>query len=345
VTDELGFLDRVAARVERVIAEGRDNYGDLDDELDGLFGRLSALSANRGKGVRADAARLGWLAAGGAPGAATPVNIGAAFELLHLSALVHDDLIDGSSSRRGVPTVHVEATDRHRTGGLAGSSEHYATGSAVLTGNILAALAQSALGEVNDAARREWTQVQLEVNLGQHLDLMAAADRAVDEDRIHAVMRLKTATYTFARPLRTGAAATGSADTWMMESLGVFGYLVGMAFQIRDDILGVFGDESVTGKPAGDDLREGKATLLLAMSASRPENVESGVFARVGSPDLTAAEIERMRSTMEADGTLRWAEEEAQRYVDKAFDQLGRWSGDLRGALEDLARSAVERRH
>lgn len=339
-----GFLDRVAARVADVIGDGRDSYGGLDEEIGGLFGRLSALSANRGKGMRAAAAHLGWLATGGAPHAATPVNIAAAFELLHLSALVHDDLIDGSSSRRGVPTVHVEAAGRHRAGGLAGSCDHYATGSAVLTGNVLAALAQSALGEVNDAARREWTQVQLEVNLGQYLDLAAAAGRSVNEDRVHAVMRLKTAAYTFARPLRTGAAATGSADPWTLDDLGTFGYLVGMAFQLRDDVLGVFGDESVTGKPAGDDLREGKATLLLLGSASRPENIASGVFARVGSPDLTDAEIELMRSTMEADGTLRWAEEEAQRYVDKATGQLGRWSGEMRKSLEDLARSAVERR-
>lgn len=344
MTVDPGFLDRVAVRVESVIAGGRDSYGHLDDELDGLFARVSALSANRGKGTRAEAVRLGWLAAGGATDAETPVNIGAAFELLHLSALVHDDLIDGSSSRRGLPTVHVEAAARHRADGLAGHVDHFAAGAAVLTGNVLAALAQSALGDVNDAARREWTQVQLEVNLGQHLDLMAAADRALDEDRIHAVMRLKTAAYTFARPLRTGAAATGEADTWTMESLGVYGYLVGMAFQIRDDILGVFGDESVTGKPAGDDLREGKATLLLAMSASRPENIEAGVFARVGSPDLSDEEIEQMRSTMVRDGTVARAESEAEAYVEKAIGQLGHWSGGVRTALEELARSAVRRK-
>ena len=338
------FLDRVAARVETVIADGRDRYAGLDAEFDGLFARLSALSSNRGKGVRAEAARLGWLAAGGAPGDATPVNIGAAFELLHLSALVHDDLIDGSSSRRGVPTVHVEAAERHRTGELAGSSSVFATGSAVLTGNILGALAQSALGEVNEAAREEWTKVQLEVNLGQFLDLAAAAGKSIEWDRVHTVMRLKTATYTFARPLRMGAAAVGPADPWILEDLGAFGYLVGMAFQLRDDILGVFGDESVTGKPAGDDLREGKATLLLWRSASLTENVDSGVYSRVGSPDLTDAEIDMMRTAMEIDGTLEWAEQQAQAYMDKALHQLGRWTGEMRKALEELARSAVERR-
>ena len=343
MTNDPGFLDRVAARVEKVIAEGRTEYGGIDTELDDLFLRLSVLSANRGKGVRADAARLGWLAAGGAPDDPTPVNIGAAFELLHLSALVHDDMIDGSSSRRGVPTVHVEAAARHLTGRWAGSGAHFGNSIAVITGNVISALAQSALGEVNDAARNEWSRVQLEVNLGQYLDLVAAAGRSVDEDRVHAVMHLKTAAYTFARPLRTGAAATGSADRSALESLGAYGFLVGMAFQLRDDILGVFGDESLTGKPAGDDLREGKATLLLTMSASRPENRESGVYARVGAPDLTDDEIDLMRSTMRSDGTLEWAEAETRRYVDKSFDQLGPWSGDMRTALENLARSAVER--
>ncbi|MFM8554130.1 MAG: polyprenyl synthetase family protein [Acidimicrobiales bacterium] len=344
MTSDPGFLDRVAARIGNMIEEGRTRYGGFDPEIDSLFGRLSALTENRGKGTRADAVRLGWLAAGGTTDDPTPVNIGAAFELLHLSALVHDDMIDGSSSRRGVPTVHVEAAERHRIDGLAGSSAHFATGSAVLTGNILAALAQSALGEVNAAARHEWSRVQLEVNLGQYLDLVSAAGQTMDEDRVHTVMRLKTAAYTFARPLRTGAAATGRADEMMLDDLGAYGHLVGVAFQIRDDILGVFGDESVTGKPAGDDLREGKATLLLLRSGSRPENIASGVFVRVGSPDLMDGEIELMRSTIELDGTLKWAEEEAQRYVDKATSQLGRWSGEIRKSLEELARSAVERR-
>ena len=344
MTSDPGFLDRVAARVGNVIEEGRTRYGRFDPEIDSLFGRLSALAENRGKGTRADAARLGWLAAGGATDDPTPVNVGAAFELLHLSALVHDDMIDGSSSRRGVPTVHVEAAARHKAGGWAGSGGHFGNSVAVIAGNIITALAQSALGEVNAAARHEWTRVQLEVNLGQYLDVVSAAGQTVDEERVHTVMRLKTAAYTFARPLRTGAAATGRADEMMLDDLGAYGHLVGMAFQIRDDILGVFGDESVTGKPAGDDLREGKATLLLVWSSSRPENRESGVYRRVGSPDLTGDEIDLMRHTMELDGTLRRAESEAQAYVDKAIGQLGSIPGETRKALENLARSAVDRR-
>jgi geranylgeranyl diphosphate synthase type I len=343
VTDPDGFLHAVHHRIGQVIADSRTAYAGQDPELDGVLAAVGVLTSNSGKGTRAHAVHLGWRAAGGEDGAPTAVNVAAAFELLHLSALVHDDLIDGSAERRGRPTVHVDAASRHGSAGLTGDRERFSAGVAVLVGNLLWSLADHALGTVNETARAEWNAVRTEVNLGQYLDLVVSAQGSDDPSRIDTLMNLKTAKYTFERPLRTGAAAADPANTGLLEALGGFGHLVGRAFQIRDDILGVFGDSSVTGKPTGNDLREGKATVLLARSAGLAANVTSGVYARVGSSGLTDSEIETMRSTMVNDGTLEWAEHETAVCVESALADTGWMPSRVREDLVALARSAADR--
>lgn len=343
MTDPDGFLDAVHRRTGQAVSDATASYAGLDPELERVLGDVSVLVGNSGKGTRAHAAHLGWRAAGGEAGAPVAVNVAAAFELLHLSALVHDDLIDGSAERRGRPTVHVSAASRHQEEQWAGDRARVSSGVAVLVGNILWSLADTVLGMLNERARGEWNAVRTEVNLGQYLDLVASAQGGADPERIDTLMNLKTAKYTFERPLRTGAAAADPSNAGLLEALGGFGHLVGRAFQIRDDILGVFGNSSVTGKPTGNDLREGKATVLLARSAAVPANVAAGVYARVGSPDLTDAEIEKMRTAMTDDGTLEWAEQEADACIARALRDTGWMPAHVRADLSELARSAADR--
>lgn len=339
------YQELVTERIGAVLAAARADFGGLDPEIDSLLRNLGERATTGGKGTRSAFAHLGWRAAGGEECAATSVNVGAAFELLHVSALVHDDVIDGAAARRGRATVHVEMAERHRDDGWSGEVRRTAEGIAVLSGNMLWAAAQTALGPVNSVARAEWDKVQMEVNLGQFLDLMAAAERRVDSRRVHSVMELKTARYTAERPLRMGAAATGRAEEPLVDALGRFGNLVGVAFQVRDDVLGVFGDSDVTGKPTGNDLREGKATLLLARSVESGDTNARKLFSRVGAPDLHNEEIEQMKDVMRRSGTLQWAEETAVSYVEQAVDLLARLniSADVRDELAESAWTVVKR--
>lgn len=205
-------------------------------------------------------------------------QVGASLELIQACALIHDDVIDRSDSRRGRPATHRAVTKIHAGDGLAGDAEHYGVSAAILLGDLALAwaddlfaagaqaISRSRPGAV-DRALPVWRAMRTEVLSGQLLDLQVTADvttdpaiQAADAMRIN---RFKTAAYTVERPLHLGAAlAGGSADA--IAALRSFGTDVGIAFQLRDDLLGVFGDPAVTGKPAGDDLLEGKRTLLLA---------------------------------------------------------------------------------
>ena len=337
--DHARFAALVDQRMAQVIDRERGHYGHLDPLVDGMFTEIARLLGAGGKRTRPEFAHLGWVAAGGEPYALTAVNIGAALELLHVSALVHDDVIDGADSRRGAATTHVRVAAEHHRHGWAGEERRVAEGAAVLTGNVAYAMADAALGDVNAGAREQWTRVRTEVNIGQYLDLLGSAARQFDEEHVLRVMTMKTAKYTVERPLRMGAAATGTADESLVDSLGMFGEFLGVAFQMRDDILGVFGDPSVTGKPAGDDLREGKTTFLTAFALMHADDAQRAVLSRIGSPDLTDAEILNIQMIMRECGALGRAENEVEGFRAKAFGLVGdgQVSDDV---LAELVRAA-----
>ena len=334
--DSARFTSLVDERLSRVIRRERDTYGNLDGHVAWVLDEIHRLATAGGKRMRPEFAHLGWIAAGGEPCAQTAVNIGAALELLHLSALVHDDVIDGAATRRGSDTVHVRVARDHRERGWTGEERRISEGAAVLAGNITLAMADAALGDVNAAVRKQWTRVRIEVNLGQYMDLLGAASRDLDPDRVLLVMGMKTAKYTVERPLRMGAAAAAGPDEeWVVDSLGTFGELLGIAFQLRDDVLGVFGHQEVTGKPVGDDLREGKTTMLIAQSLVRADAAQQAVLARVGSPDLTDDEIAGIQQVIIDTGGLRVVENDITGFRDKALGLIEHRDFPF-GAVEEL---------
>ncbi|MGW6443185.1 polyprenyl synthetase family protein [Lentzea sp. NPDC055074] len=226
-----------------------------------------------GKRIRPAFAWWGWRATGGSAGSGAVVRALVALELLQCCALVHDDVMDRSATRRGKPSVHESFAARHRRERWAASARQYGDSAAILVGDLALAWADDALmtaGLSADALMRAWQPWQAmrtEMILGQHLDLLAVARR--DESLEHAVRvaALKTAAYTVERPLHLGAALAG-ADEETVGCLRAYGYDIGVAFQLRDDLMGVFGDATVTGKPVGEDLREGKRTPLMAIALS-----------------------------------------------------------------------------
>jgi len=321
--DRARFVSHVDARLAATIERERGFYGHLaDDEIGSVLSSIAGLVASGGKRTRPEFAHLGWIAAGGEESAQTVVNIGAALELLHVSALIHDDIIDGARTRRGAPTIHVGLAARHRAESWTGEERRLSEGAALLAGNIAMALADAALGEINEEARKQWVRVRNEVNIGQYMDLIGAAKGSLTPDRIWSVMAMKTAKYTVERPLRMGAAAADPDNEGVQFSLGNFGEMLGIAFQLRDDVLGVFGDPAVTGKPVGDDLREGKTTMLVAGALQRADDAQRRVLSRIGDPSLTDGDVADIQEVIRATGALADVEGNIEGFRNKAVGSI-----------------------
>ncbi|MWA09144.1 polyprenyl synthetase family protein [Streptomyces sp. BA2] len=260
-------------------AERRAEADTLGEDFAATVAELESYVLRGGKRVRPAFAWLGWIGAGGDehdPLAASVLSACAGLELLHASALIHDDIIDASRTRRGHPAAHVTFAERHRLRGFSGDPDAFGTGTAILIGDLAQVWADAmvrASGLPSEAQARVgpvWSAVRSEVLYGQLLDLtnQASADEGIDAAL--RVNQYKTASYTVERPLQFGAAIAG-AEPDLVAAYRSFGADIGIAFQLRDDLLGVFGDPAVTGKPSGDDLREGKRTVLLASALERAD--------------------------------------------------------------------------
>jgi geranylgeranyl diphosphate synthase, type I len=298
----------------------------LDRALDRLLPRLTSRHAalepvaaelraflEGGKRIRPALLLLGYEAAGGHDRARV-LGPALALELLHTCALVHDDVVDRADTRRGRATIHRAFAALHRREGMAGDADEYGEAVAILLGDLAFVQADElfldAEVEAQDllAGFRRFTLLREEVMAGQYLDLHAAASRVVDVETALAVATLKSGRYSVARPLEVGAVLAG-APPGLVDGLGRFGDPVGRAFQVRDDLLGVFGQESATGKSVASDLAEGKRTLLVAESAARLQPAERAELeAGLGDPDLDAVRAARLRELLEASGGRAAAE-------------------------------------
>ena len=319
-------LDRqLTNAIETVLAGYLADRSATATALDPLFGQatqsLDAFVMGGGKRIRPTFAWWGWRGAGGDPDtaeAAQVIRAISALELVQACALIHDDLMDSSATRRGRPTVHVEFASRHRAAGWQGRPEQFGAAAAVLLGDLALAWADDLLrgaGLPPEALRRAaepWNAMRTEVLGGQFLDVLNQATGDSSEHAADQVNRYKTAAYTVERPLHLGAAIAGAGPE-LIAAYRRFGTDIGIAFQLRDDLLGVFGDPAVTGKPAGDDLREGKRTLLLACATQRAEAAgdHAGLAAlagAVGNTELAPAELDLLRGLITDLGAVRAVE-------------------------------------
>ncbi|MEO6882099.1 MAG: polyprenyl synthetase family protein [Mycobacteriaceae bacterium] len=330
-------------------------------EFTEAVGELEAFVLRGGKRMRPSFAWWGWRGAKGAaegPAATAALHACAALELIQACALVHDDLMDASDTRRGHPAVHRAFADQHRAQHWNGDPERYGLAAAILLGDLALAWADDMFrtavfrtaglqSGAADRAAQVWEQMRTELMGGQLLDVLT--EHRGDESPAAALRtaRFKTAAYTVEHPLCLGAAMAGAAPA-VEEAYARYGANVGVAFQLRDDLLGVFGDPSVTGKPAGDDVREGKRTLLMALAletADEKDRAAASALRRALGRNLDPDDVDEVRAHLVRLGAVGAVE---QRITDltrrglSALDEVA-LDPDARAALQAMATAATKR--
>jgi geranylgeranyl diphosphate synthase type I len=246
--------------------------------------------------------------------------------------------MDGSGTRRGTDTIHVQFEADHAMEGWRGEGRRFGEGVAILAGDLAFVYADRMLAGSPAAAVEVFTELRIEVNLGQYLDLVGTARGRISEESARRISVFKSGKYTIERPLHLGAALAGRLDD-LARPLSAYGLPLGEAFQLRDDLLGVFGDATVTGKPVGEDLREGKPTVLYAYAAERARGGDLTVLDRYGAPDLSDDEVRLMQQVLVGTGAVDRVEQGIERLVTQAVDALDAapLAEEARTALVDLA--------
>ena len=274
---------------------------------------LTRFSLESGKRLRPGFVYWGYRGAGGPPDgpeAEAAVRAACSVELLHVCALIHDDIMDGSEVRRGRPAMHVGFATRHRASAWRGDPAAFGEGAAMLMGDLAFTWADVALADAGlpddrlAAALRVFNRLRSELMGGQYLDLLEARRGAPDEDAVRRVLTYKSGKYTIERPLHLGLAlAAGPAG--LAAAYSAYGLPLGEAFQLRDDVLGVFGAPEVTGKPAGDDLREGKETYLVLLARRQAGRAGRQLLeSALGNAKLSEDEVAEVRRVIDGCGAL-----------------------------------------
>jgi geranylgeranyl diphosphate synthase type I len=294
---------RVEARLDAVFSGELARWAELSTDLVAPLESLQRLVMDGGKRLRPAFCFWGFVGAGGDPASDVVIDAGAAFELLQAFALVHDDVMDGSSIRRGSRTAHLAFGDQHAETAWRGEARRFGEGVAILIGDLAHVYADQLLPRTSAAVQQVWDELRIELNIGQYLDLVGTARADTDHASARRIARYKSGKYTIERPLHIGAALAGRLPE-LQEVLSAYGDPLGEAFQLRDDLLGAFGDETSTGKPVGDDLCEGKPTPLLAVATAKADDAQAAVLARVGDPTLGADAIAAIQQVLTDTGAV-----------------------------------------
>lgn len=362
------LVDLIQLRIDEFLAEHRAQLTSIAPELGDVID-LAARYLAGGKRFRGLFCYWGWqsvagrgddlVAAEDASGEFPGIVLSAAaLEVFHAAALVHDDIMDNSDTRRGAPSAHRLFEAIHRDGRWAGDGALYGRSAALLLGDLLLGWSDELLDRgamllpagAARAGRAEFSRMRTEVTAGQYLDILEenAWIAAPERDalaRAHRVIVYKSAKYTAEAPLAMGA-ALGGGTTEQLAALRAFGLPLGIAYQLRDDLLGVFGDPSVTGKPAGDDLREGKRTVLIAIARQKlPTPVRAVIDELLGDPDLDEEQVAVIRGALRECGAVDEIEQIIAREVDRALLALKEapLSRSARDRLTELAVTVTRR--
>lgn len=365
MSDSLRFVDIIDSQLQRFFDQKADEVAEISADLAPLIDYSRSLLRG-GKRFRARFCFWGWRSVAGLNNQPHPqtgdhpaFELATALEMFHAAALVHDDIMDRSDTRRGELSAHRHFEEHHKGSGFGLDAQHYGESTALLVGDLMLAwsseLVTQALSGVTTPSviagtRREFHRMWNEVTLGQYLDIHeeSAWPTVSDDERFHRAMRVvtfKSAKYSMEAPLLLGASMADASDD-QLRQLAHFGLPLGVAFQLRDDLLGVFGDPEQTGKPAGDDLREGKRTVLIALAEAQMSTGVKGVFNdMLGNPEVTDEQIAIMQHTLRDTGAVDRVEtiitESSQRALAALETDL--LDGEAVGELRNLADAVVSR--
>ena len=285
---------------------------------------LNDLLQQGGKRIRPAMCHWGYVASGGEIdriGYAEMIRAATALELLHQFALLHDDVMDESDLRRGRPAAHRQAERWHAQADARGDSSAFGRNLAVLLGDLALVQAHRLVATLTPPLRGLWYELCVELVLGQRGDLTGAAAGRRDPSHAKRLAQLKSGSYTVARPLALGAAAAGGTAA-AHRALQRFGGHAGVAFALRDELLGVWGDPVATGKPVGDDLRRGKPTVLLSLAADRLNGAAAVALGKAGSASMTARDVKVLQDAMLTAGVQHQMEALINRHVEDACSCL-----------------------
>lgn len=370
--DRKSLRERVEVELATFLDQKVADLGAIDPDLTPVGEAICDLVLEGGKRLRPAFAYWGWRGAldvvsyddptdqgaGADRGEQAVVRAAASLELVQAGALIHDDVMDRASTRRGQPALHVRFAEMHAGNGWTGTAAGFGQGVAIIAGDIALTWAQEMIrtaGLDEDAIARvapAYDAMRIEVMAGQYLDLRGQVDsRRPDEEALAAAWRTaryKSASYTVQRPLHIGALVGGphAPGGPLLTTYTEYGFTLGEAFQLRDDVLGVFGDPEQTGKPAGDDLREGKQTLLVILARKRASANARDLFERkIGRAELSGLDIDQLRMVIEGSGALAEVEGLIAQRVEAALTALaeGPVRGEPREVLEQLATALTAR--
>ena len=315
----LDVASRVDKRLEALLAVERERWAKVDADLVPPIDEIARLVLAGGKRLRPAFCFWGFVGAGGDPTDELVIDAGAALELLHAFALFHDDVMDGSLTRRGEPTTNAKFEASHGANKLAGESRRFGDGVAILVGDLAYVYSDQLMHNASPQAWTIWNELRIELNFGQYLDMLGSAMNERRREKAERICRYKSGKYTIERPLHLGALLAAPTRDDLIAVLSTYGLPLGDAFQMRDDVLGAFGDTAITGKPVGDDLREGKPTPLMAIATARANAAQLKELQLVGNQDLTPAQIARVQEVIRETGALDELEVVITRLTDEAI--------------------------
>lgn len=355
--DAANLRPRVQAIVDQFLGEQTSILLAVGTDVEPLLDSVTSLLSG-GKRLRPAFCYWGWRGAASSDQLTDSafdnavMQAAGSLEFLQACALIHDDVMDGSDTRRGQPAAHRQFASMHRGNQWAGGSDRFGEGAAILLGDLCLSWADELLltsklpQESLSQAKAVYNEMRTELMAGQYLDLLEQARGGGSIERALRVVRYKSAKYTIERPLHIGA-AIAQAPQSVFEAYSGYGLPLGEAFQLRDDILGVFGDPEITGKPAGDDLREGKRTVLIAIAAERANETQlKELREKLGDEHLNLDGVSTLREVIQSTGALDYTENLIGELLEQSIESLN--SADLeKGAKEvltNLAYAATKRK-
>jgi geranylgeranyl diphosphate synthase type I len=354
--DPVPFVAAVESELATFFASRRETVASVGADFVAAVEELEQFVLRGGKRIRPTFAWTGWIGAGGDPfgrHAGAVLRVCSALELVQACALVHDDIIDSSDTRRGHPTVHVTFAQQHRRDGWSGVSADHGAAVAILLGDVALAWSDDMVREADlapDVVARlapVWSAMRTEVLGGQLLDITGESRGDESVESALRIDRYKTAAYTIERPLHIGAALAGAPEG-LVRAYRDYGTDVGIAFQLRDDLLGVFGDPATTGKPSGDDLREGKRTVLFAIALERADEHAprtAALLRRSIGTDLSDTEVDELRGVLTDLGAVDEVERQIADLTNRALTAIEHSSAtdSAKQQLRQMAHTATMR--